>query len=106
MAMILFARGGNWLGFDLFFSFFFCLFRIAQHMEVPRLGTESELQLPIYTTATATQDPSCVCDLHCCSEQHRILNSLSKARDRTHILMDTSWVCFSYATTGSPRLLS
>ena len=28
------------------------------HMEVPRLGVESELQLPAYTTATATQDPS------------------------------------------------
>ena len=28
------------------------------HMEVPRLGAESELQLPVYTTATATLDPS------------------------------------------------
>ena len=28
------------------------------HMEVPRLGAESELQLPAYTTATAMQDPS------------------------------------------------
>ena len=27
-------------------------------MEVPRLGVESELQLPAYTTATATLDPS------------------------------------------------
>jgi len=32
-------------------------------MEVPRLRGESELQLPAYTTATATQDPSRVCDL-------------------------------------------
>ena len=32
-------------------------------MEVPRLGTELELQLPAYTTATATPDPSHVCDL-------------------------------------------
>ena len=37
------------------------------HMEVPRLGVESELQLPAYTTATATW----------------ILNPLSKARNRT-----------------------
>ena len=29
-----------------------------QHMEVPRLAGESELQLPAYTTATAMQDPS------------------------------------------------
>ena len=28
------------------------------HMEVPRLGIELELQLPAYTTATATPDPS------------------------------------------------
>ena len=32
-----------------------------QHMEVPRLGVKSELQLPAYTTAyataTATQNP-------------------------------------------------
>ena len=34
------------------------------HMEVPRLGVESMLQLPAYTTATAKQDPSCTCDLH------------------------------------------
>ena len=30
------------------------------HMEVPRLGVKSELQLPAYTTATATPDLSCV----------------------------------------------
>ena len=27
------------------------------HMEVPKLGIESELQLPAYATAIATQDP-------------------------------------------------
>ena len=46
------------------FFFFFWLFRDALwHMEVPTLGVESELQLPSYTTATATPDLSCVCDL-------------------------------------------
>ena len=34
------------------------------HTEVPRLGAELELQLPAYATATATQDPSLVCDLY------------------------------------------
>ena len=34
------------------------------HMKVPRPGVESELQLPAYTTVTATQDLSCICDLH------------------------------------------
>ena len=30
----------------------------VQHMEVPRLGVELELQLQTYFTATATPDPS------------------------------------------------
>ena len=41
-----------------------------QHMEVPRLGVESEIQLPAYTTATARWDPSRVCDLYHSSGQH------------------------------------
>ena len=60
----------------------------VQHVEVPRLGVESELQLTAYTTATATQDLSHVWDLHRSLWQRRILNPLSKARDPTHILMD------------------
>ena len=28
-----------------------------QHMEIPGLGIKSELQLPAYTTATATPEP-------------------------------------------------
>ena len=43
------------------------------HMEVPRPGVKSELQLPAYTTATATPALSHVCDLHHSSGQHRIL---------------------------------
>ena len=46
-----------------------------RHMEIPRLGVESELQLPAYTTATAMPDPS-----HVCSGQHQILNPPSDAR--------------------------
>ena len=36
-------------------------------------------------------DPSCVCDLHHNSQHRWILNSLSKVRDWTRILMDTTW---------------
>ena len=61
-------------------------------MEIPRLGVEPELQLPAYTTAPAMPDPSCVCDLHHSSQQGRILNPLSEARDQTLILMDTSQI--------------
>ena len=35
--------------------FFFFLGPHPQHMEVPKLGDESELQLPSYATATATR---------------------------------------------------
>ena len=63
------------------------------HMEVPRLGVESELELLAYATATATQDLSHICNLYHSSWQCWILNPLIKARDRTHILMDTSQVC-------------
>ena len=61
-------------------------------MEVPRLGTESELQVPAYATAIAPPDPSYICDLHHGLWQHQILNLLSDARDQTSILMDTSQV--------------
>ena len=61
------------------------------HMEVPRLGVKLELQLLVYTTATATPDLSRVFDLNHSSWQHLILNPLSKARDPTRVLMDTSW---------------
>ena len=50
--------------FYFYFVFFCFLGPRPQHMEVPRLGVSSELQLPTYTTATATPDPSRICDLH------------------------------------------
>ena len=73
-------------------------------MEVPGLGVESELQLPAYTTATAMQDPNLVCDLHHSWQKHWISNPVSKARDQTCILMDTSSIHFRWATTGIPKL--
>ena len=75
---------------------FVCLFCFVEphlrYMEAPRLGVETELQLPASAVATAAQDPSCVCDLHQSSWQCRILNPLSGARDQTHVLMDLSQV--------------
>ena len=72
------------------------------HMEVPRLGADSELQLPAYTTATATPDPSRDCNLHYSSRQSQILNLLREARDWTRILMGTSQICYRWATIGTP----
>ena len=70
-------------------------------MEVPRLGVESELQLPAYTTATATQDPSCIFDLPHSSRQRQVLNPVSKVRDQTCSLMDTSQVCYLLNHSGN-----
>ena len=72
-------------------------------MEVPRLGVELELQLLGYTTATATQDFSYVCELHHSSRQRRILNLMIEARDETHILVVPSQICFRCTTTGTPE---
>ena len=58
-------------------------------MEGPRLGVEVELQLLAYITATAMPDLSHICNLRHSSWRHWILNPLSEARDRTHVLMDT-----------------
>ena len=40
----------------------------------------------------AMQDPSCTYDLHHSSRQCRILNPLSKASDRTCVLMDANQI--------------
>ena len=69
---------------NFFFLFFFVLGLHAQHMEVPELRVELKLQLPAYSTATATRDLSRVCNLYHRSRQCQIPHPLSKARDRTH----------------------
>ena len=68
---------------NFYFFFFFLVFLGLHpwHIEVPRLGVDSELELLAYTTAAATQNPSHVCDLHHGSWQCWILTPLSKARD-------------------------
>ena len=80
---------------NLSFLFYFFAFSGLHpwHMEVPRLGVKSELQLLAYTTATATRDLSCICDLYHSSQPRWILNSLNEARDWAHIFMDPSQVC-------------
>ena len=90
----------------LFAFFFFFLGPHQQHMEVPRLGVNSELQLPTHTTATSTQDPSRICDLHHSSWQHQIFNPLSEAKDHTRILMDTRQVGNPLSHHGNSKNLS
>ena len=57
--------------------FLFVLGLYLQHMEIPRLGVKSKLQLVAYTTA------------HCW-----ILNLLSEARDQIRVLLDSSWASY------------
>ena len=71
------------------FRFFVVVVFKQRHMEVPRLGLKWELHLLAYTTATP--DANHICNLHHRSWQCQMLNPLSKARDRTCILMDISW---------------
>ena len=72
------------------------------HMEVPRLGVQSELQLLAYITATAMPDPSCICDLHHSSQQCQILNHCA----RPGIEPASSWVLVGFvnhrAMKGTP----
>ena len=73
-------------------------------MKVPRLGVKSELRLLAYSTATATWDPSLVCDLQHSSWQPRILNPLSEARDGTLIVKDPVGFVFAESQQELPTL--
>ena len=68
-------------------------------------GVKLELQLPAYATATATLNPSHTCDIYHSSQQCWILNPLSKARDWTRILMETSQVLNLLSHNGNPSFL-
>ena len=72
---------------------------------VPAAHGISQARGQLLAYATATQDPSCVCDLHHSSQQCRILNPRSEARDQTHVLMGTSWVRYPWGTRGTPSFL-
>ena len=94
--------GNSWMVFYKWtYHFFFVLLGShLKHMEIPRLRVklELQLQLPAHATATAMPDPGCICDLHHSSGQHRILNPMHWARDRTGVLMDTTQVHHCWAT--------
>jgi len=88
----------SFISFSFFLSFFFFFFFLGpppQRMEVPRLGVDSEMLLPAYTTATATWDLSHDCDLP---------NSSWQPRSLTHWLRPgikpvSSWILVRFATT-------
>ena len=85
------------------FFFVFCLFRAA----LMACGG-SQARGPIGAIAAglhrshSNAGSDCVCDVHHSSRQHRILNPLREARDRTHNLMVPCRICFRCTTTGTP----
>ena len=89
----------------LFTIFFFFLGLYLRNMDVPRLGVESELQLPALQLQPQQWDLNHICDLCHCSQQCWILNPLSEARDWTCILMGTSRVRYRWTTMGIPSTL-
>ena len=81
---------------------FFFLWSHLQHMDVPRLGVKSELQLPAYTTVTATRDLSLIFNVR----------ALSNTRCLTHwarpgFEAGFSWILVGFlirwATMGTPQ---
>ena len=89
----------------MFCFFVFCLLRaIPVAYGSSQARGLLKLQLPAYTTATVTPDPSHVCDPHHSSRQHQLLNPLNEARDSICNIMVPSQIHFQCATTGTPTI--
>ena len=96
---------GEWkpLRYPFFLALFFLF--LEPHLpytEISRLGVESELQLLVCSTVTATRDLRLICDLHHSSQQCWILSPLSKTKHQTWILVDTTRVVYFWAAIGGP----
>ena len=87
------------------FFFFFFLQLFLRHMEVPRLGGESELQLLAYTTARAMPGLNCICNLCHNLWQCWILNPLSEARDWSASSWRLYWVLNPLSHIGNSYIL-
>ena len=78
------------------FYFIFCLF-LGPH---PTAHGSSQARGRIRAAAAGLHHSNSntrskhICDLHCNSWQHQILNPLRETRDQTHVLMDTSRICY------------
>ena len=94
------------------YFFVFCVFLVFLglhlcHMEVPSLGVELEQDVLAHTTATQGQQGQFRATSSTYTTAHGNAGSSapqSKVSIPTHILMDTSWVHYHSATTGTPCL--
>ena len=97
-------RFKNSLSLFFFFCFFFFFVFLGlhpPHMEIPRLGLNRSYSCQ--PSSQPQQDPSLISDLHHSSQKCQIPDPLSKARDWTHVLMDSSRIHFCCTTKGTPR---
>ena len=76
--------------FDFVFSFYLFLFFRAVLMAH---GGPQAKAVGLHQSRSNIRFEPC-CDLHHSSQQHRILNPLSEARDQTYVLTDASQICF------------
>ena len=89
------GQNPDWDMNPLFLFVLFCFFFLRPHLwhiEVPWARSWIRAVAEACTTVIEMQDLSLICDLHSSLWQCWMLNSLSKARDWTHILMETSQV--------------
>ena len=94
--MLCITSAGIFFIFFIFYFYFFLGLHL-QHVAVSSLGIKSE---PQQRGIWPSMQP-----IYHSSQQCQILNSLSEARDQTHILMDTSWICYCWARMGTPGRL-
>ena len=92
----------------LFFFFFFFLFLLFRPTPMAYGSSQTRGWIGVVATSLhhvhhshINSGSEWVCDLHYSSRQCQIPDPLSEARDRTHILMDTSRICFHCATMGT-----
>ena len=87
------SKMGCWKNWSfILFLFCFCCFCCLlephmRHVDVLRLGVESDLQLLAYATATAK----------------RSLTHWARPENWTRVLTDASWVHYRWATMGNPK---
>ena len=86
----------------------FCLFRAtpAAYGSSQARGRIRAIAASLHHShSNSRSKPSQVCDPHHSLQQCQILNPLSRARDWTHILRDTSQVCYRWAMPGTPKCI-
>ena len=88
----------------LFFFLFVFLGPRPRHTQVPRLEFELELWPQPMPQPQQHQIRAMSVSYTIAHGNARSFNSLSKARDRTHNLMDTSWVRYHWVMMGTSVL--